>query len=56
IRSRRMEHARELLASREFTVKQVAVAVGFNHVSNFSRSYRDWYGESPAQALKRNSA
>mgnify|MGYP001163755820 FL=1 len=56
IRSRRMEYARELLASREFTVKQVAVAVGFNHVSNFSRSYRDWYGESPAQALKRNSA
>lgn len=56
IRSRRMEHARELLASRNFTVKQVAVAVGFNHVSNFSRSYRDWYGESPAQALKRNSA
>ena len=50
IRSRRMEHARELLASRNFTVKQVAVAVGFNHVSNFSRSYRDWYGESPAKA------
>ncbi|GAA0626713.1 helix-turn-helix transcriptional regulator [Thalassospira tepidiphila] len=56
IRSRRMEWARELLASRDFTVKQVAAAVGFNHVSNFSRSYRDWYGESPAQALKRNNA
>lgn len=56
IRSQRMERAQELLASGEFTVKQVAAAVGFSHVSNFSRSYRDWYGESPAQALSRNSA
>ncbi|NIY76841.1 helix-turn-helix transcriptional regulator [Thalassospira sp. HF15] len=52
IRSQRMMHARELLASGGVTVKQVAAAVGFNHVSNFSRSYRDWYGESPAQAQK----
>ncbi|WP_417805747.1 helix-turn-helix domain-containing protein [Thalassospira lucentensis] len=54
IRSERMTRARELLASGKGTVKQVAAAVGFNHVSNFSRSYREWYGESPAQALKRN--
>jgi AraC-like DNA-binding protein len=51
-----MQQTRELLASRDFTVKQVAAAVGFNHVSNFSPSYRDWYGESPAQVLKRNGA
>ncbi|NIY76840.1 helix-turn-helix transcriptional regulator [Thalassospira sp. HF15] len=56
IRTERMARARALLASGEATVKQVATEVGFNHVSNFSRSYRDWYGESPAQALKRNNA
>lgn len=53
IRSERMMRAREMLASGEASVKQVAAAVGFNHVSNFSRSYRDWYGESPASALQR---
>ncbi|WP_033068869.1 helix-turn-helix transcriptional regulator [Thalassospira australica] len=55
IRSERMVRAREMLAIGEMTVKQVAAAVGFNHVSNFSRSYRDWFGESPAQALNRKS-
>ena len=55
VRSKRMERAKELLAGGDSNVKQVAAAVGFNHVSNFSRSYRDWYGESPAQALNRSS-
>lgn len=56
IRSERMIYARELLLSGDKNIKQVAAAVGFNHVSNFSRSYRDWYGESPAQALCRKRA
>jgi AraC-like DNA-binding protein len=55
IRSQRMERAQELLASGGSNVKQVAAEVGFSHVSNFSRSYRDWYGESPAQTLNRKS-
>ncbi|MBC05839.1 helix-turn-helix transcriptional regulator [Thalassospira sp.] len=54
IRRARMRYARELLHRGEMSVKQVAAAVGFAHVSNFSRSYRDWYGESPASALRRS--
>jgi AraC-like DNA-binding protein len=54
IRGERMSRARALLHQGELTVKQVAAAVGFAHVSNFSRSYREWYSESPAQALNRN--
>ncbi|AXO16958.1 AraC family transcriptional regulator [Thalassospira indica] len=56
IRHERMRRARDLLRQGGVSVKQVAAAVGFAHVSNFSRSYRDWYGETPAQALKRNCA
>ena len=53
IRSKRMALAQELLIAGDMTVKQIAEKVGFNHVSNFSRSYRDWFGESPASALRR---
>ena len=53
IRSERMALAQELLIAGDMTVKQIAEKVGFNHVSNFSRSYRDWFGESPASALRR---
>jgi AraC family ethanolamine operon transcriptional activator len=41
---------RRLLAGAE-SVKAVALAFGFWHLSDFSRSYRDQFGETPSQTL-----
>jgi AraC-like DNA-binding protein len=43
---------RRLLAGAE-SVKAVALAFGFWHLSDFSRSYRDQFGETPSQTLGR---
>jgi AraC family ethanolamine operon transcriptional activator len=41
---------RRLLAGAD-SVKAVALAYGFWHLSDFSRSYRDQFGETPSQTL-----
>ncbi|KQT29221.1 MULTISPECIES: AraC family transcriptional regulator [unclassified Bradyrhizobium] len=43
---------RQLLAGAE-SVKAVALAFGFWHLSDFSRSYRHQFGETPSQTLER---
>lgn len=43
---------RQLLAGAE-SVKTVALAFGFWHLSDFSRSYRDQFGETPSETLER---
>lgn len=43
---------RRLLAGAE-SVKAVALAFGFWHLSDFSRSYRDQFGETPSETLER---
>ncbi|MCG2637738.1 transcriptional regulator [Bradyrhizobium sp. CCBAU 11434] len=43
---------RQLLAGAE-SVKAVALAFGFWHLSDFSRSYRDQFGETPSETLGR---
>ncbi|MDA9501209.1 AraC family transcriptional regulator [Bradyrhizobium sp. CCBAU 11357] len=43
---------RRLLAGAD-SVKAVALAYGFWHLSDFSRSYRDQFGETPSQTLDR---
>jgi len=48
----RLQHARELLASSS-SVKEVAYALGFNHVSHFSRDFRRRFGHRPSTELKR---
>ncbi|WP_295809799.1 AraC family transcriptional regulator [uncultured Nitratireductor sp.] len=53
IRTKRMIAAQAHLQLGELTVKQVAAAVGYNHVSNFTRAYRERYGETPSRALRR---
>lgn len=51
----RLLHARELLAS-SGSVKEVAYALGFNHVSHFSRDFRRRFGHRPSAELKRRRA
>lgn len=57
VRDRRLERARNQLAdavpSDGVTVTDVAERWGFNHLGNFSASYRRRFGESPSQTLRR---
>lgn len=52
IRSRRLIKAREILQLKQVsTVTDAALSVGFNHLSEFSRVYREQFGETPNQTL-----
>ena len=53
IRDTRMTTARSYLQSGAMTVKEVAAFVGYNHVSNFSRAYRERFGEPPSRTPRR---
>ena len=48
----RMEHARELLLSGKYSVKEISELVGYMSEKHFSRNYKKYYGISPAQDLK----
>ena len=43
----RLDKARNLLLQTDMSVTEVSVACGFGSTSNFSRSYRDYFGHSP---------
>jgi AraC family ethanolamine operon transcriptional activator len=52
LRLRRLWLVRQRLLSGADSVKAVALAFGFWHLSDFSRSYRDQFGETPSQTLE----
>ncbi|MBU2955002.1 AraC family transcriptional regulator [Marinobacter sp. F3R08] len=52
LRRERLGHARELIHQKGIPVKAAAHAVGYNHVSNFTKAYRDHFGETPGQTLR----
>ncbi len=43
----RLDKARNLLLQTDMSVTEVSVACGFGSTSNFSRSYRDYFGHTP---------
>jgi len=49
IRTIRLKQAAELLATKGLTVSEVAFATGFANVNNFSVSFKELYGLSPAR-------
>lgn len=51
-RRERLEHARKLIEDDGVPVKMVANAVGYSHVSNFSKAYREYFGETPGHTLR----
>jgi AraC family ethanolamine operon transcriptional activator len=53
LRLRRLWLVRRRLLIGADSVKAVALAYGFWHLSDFSRSYRDQFGETPSQTLER---
>ncbi|MET4799244.1 AraC-like DNA-binding protein [Bradyrhizobium sp. LB11.1] len=52
LRMRRLWLVRQRLLAGAESVKAVALAFGFWHLSDFSRSYRDQFGETPSQTLE----
>lgn len=52
LRLRRLWLVRQRLLAGADSVKAVALAFGFWHLSDFSRSYRDQFGETPSQTLQ----
>ena len=53
LRLRRLWLVRQRLLAGADSVKAVALAYGFWHLSDFSRGYRDQFGETPSQTLAR---
>src|SRR5690606_17795015 len=60
IRNIRLKQAAQLLMKRSLSVSEVAYAVGYSDLSNFSVSFKQAYGVSPsvyaAQSLENNGA
>jgi transcriptional regulator GlxA family with amidase domain len=46
----RMTRAKEMLKDRTLRIKEVAAAVGYANVSNFTRDFTKHYGESPSRS------
>lgn len=52
LREKRLDYARRLLTTTDMSVSDVCLESGFENFSHFSRSFKDFYGESPSN-LKR---
>lgn len=55
IRNIRLKKAAIMLKTSDATVSEVAYGVGFSSPSYFSRCYKEYYGESPAETQNRTS-
>ena len=53
LRIARLKKAAALLASTDKTVAEVTYEVGFSSPSYFTKCYKDYFGESPTDFLKR---
>lgn len=53
LRIARLKRASTLLASTEKTVAEITYEVGFSSPSYFTKCYKDYFGESPTDFLKR---
>lgn len=52
-RSARLNAARNLLENDGVHVKEAAFACGYSHIGNFTRAYRNHFGEAPSSTRKR---
>lgn len=51
LRNERLAHAREALRLESASVREIAVMVGYNHVTNFISAFRAQYGVTPRHYL-----
>jgi AraC-like DNA-binding protein len=54
--TRRMEHALDLLMDSRMSVSEVAAAVGYQHQTSFTASFRDHFGFAPRDARRMRHA
>lgn len=52
VTNQRMERARELIASREFTIEQVANTVGYNTPAYFIKKFKEIHGCTPKNFMR----
>lgn len=52
INSLRIKHAQRLIAQKKYTMSEIAEKSGFNNLSYFSRTFRQYTGVSPSQYLR----
>lgn len=52
-RNLRLSEARRMLETQDIHVKQVAFACGYSQIGNFTRAYRNQFGEAPSSTRKR---
>ena len=52
----RMTSARDMLVNTDKQIKEIFPLVGFTEKSNFSRKYREYYGESPSDTRRKAAA
>jgi len=48
----RLEQAKEMLKTGNFSVKQVGVNIGFSNLSNFAKAFKKEFGFLPKEVLK----
>lgn len=49
----RLNHAKRLLTSTQLSITQIAESSGFNYNSYFSKAFKNYYGETPAEYRKK---
>ncbi|MGB0844424.1 MAG: helix-turn-helix transcriptional regulator [Alphaproteobacteria bacterium] len=54
VQNLRLNAAQNLLLTSNTLVKEIAHEFGYGHVSNFSRAYQKFFGESPTETRHRN--
>lgn len=55
LKHRRLLRARELSESTFLSVKEIALAAGFNDLSHFLRDYKVAFGETPSETRRRRN-
>lgn len=53
IRSTRMEKAAKMLEKSDIPIKEIAFSVGFGDQSNFSRSFKKYFGKTPGEFISK---
>ena len=54
LRTLRLKRAAQLLIKSSTSVTEVAYAVGFNHLSHFTKIFRQQFGQTPSEYAKKN--